>query len=226
MADLIKLLKQFNRKERYFLIRQALGVEEFQLSERFRKKLGRKIGLKEEIPCDAFAAMDYHLDWVAASLQAYRECMSMDEVLCKVFSNSGDEKVVMGNQQDIDFLIAFNANEYCHLVFLEAKGYGSWDSNQMREKAIRLEKLFEDDGTGQPKVKPYFYLTSYRPPSEMLKIDNWPKWMKEDGVPRFLKLDLLYPRLEVNRCDRGREPMAKGDFFRIEKVNEPRNSQR
>ena len=58
----------------------------------------------------------------------------------------------------------------------------------------------------------------------MLKIDNWPKWMKEDGVPRFLKLDILYPRLEVNRCDRDRKPSAKGDFFRIEEVKEPRGA--
>ena len=82
--------------------------------------------------------------------------MSMDEALCEAFSNAGDEKVVMGNQQDIDFLIAFKANGYCHLVFLEAKGYGSWDSDQMRKKAIRLEKLFGDDGRRQPKVTTIF----------------------------------------------------------------------
>ena len=67
MIHLIELLESFNRKERYFLIRQAVGG--FKLSDEFRRELGNATGLA--IPQDAFAAMDYHLDWLTAALHAY-----------------------------------------------------------------------------------------------------------------------------------------------------------
>ena len=52
MSDLIEILRQFNRKERFFLIGQALGNEAFSLAERFRQELGEVIGVK--IPGNAF----------------------------------------------------------------------------------------------------------------------------------------------------------------------------
>ena len=56
MSDLIEILRQFNRKERFFLIGQALGNREFSLDARFRKELGDEIGV--EIPGNAFVALD------------------------------------------------------------------------------------------------------------------------------------------------------------------------
>ncbi len=55
MPDLIEILEQFNRKERFFLIGQALGNEDFPLSKSFREDLGDAIGI--DIPRGAFAAM-------------------------------------------------------------------------------------------------------------------------------------------------------------------------
>ncbi len=67
MSDLIELLDDLNSKERFFLVRQALG--EFQLGADFRQELGEAIGLA--IPSGAFSWMDYHLDWLVAALRAY-----------------------------------------------------------------------------------------------------------------------------------------------------------
>ena len=39
MPDLIELLRRFNRKERLFLVGDALGNKEFSLSECFRNRL-------------------------------------------------------------------------------------------------------------------------------------------------------------------------------------------
>ena len=89
MPDLIEVLEQFNRKERFFLIGQALGNEDFPLSKSFRKALGEEIGI--DIPRGAFAAMDYHLDWIAASLRAYQACREGEpmkvSLLGKTFPN-------------------------------------------------------------------------------------------------------------------------------------------
>lgn len=62
VSDLINLLQRFNRKERFFLVGHALGNKDFRLPEDFRLSLSSATNLGEEIPCDAFAAMDYHLD--------------------------------------------------------------------------------------------------------------------------------------------------------------------
>ena len=54
MSDLVELMESFNRKERFLLIRQALGT--FRLIDDFRTKLGRAIDLT--IPQAAFIAID------------------------------------------------------------------------------------------------------------------------------------------------------------------------
>lgn len=212
MSDLVKLLSQFNRKERYFLINQALGSEGFSPSKCFRKALGAEIGI--EIPSCTFAAMDYHLDWIAASLRAYEK----PEFVGSPFDNSGQ---VQGTQQDIDFLIAFKSEERYHLIFLEAKGYDSWSNDQMRKKAQRLKEIFGQDGKKyHPEVKPHFCLISPNKPQKMAA-NSWPAWMRKDGDDRYywLKLNLKYPRLKVTRCDSDGKSSKVGSHFCIEKVN-------
>ena len=66
MMTLLEHLESFNRKERFFLIGEALGNRAFQLSTDFRTRLSEAFGI--EPPSSAFVAMDYHLDWIHASL--------------------------------------------------------------------------------------------------------------------------------------------------------------
>ena len=193
-SDLISLLNHFNRKERFFLVGQALGNREFSLDARFRKELGDEIGV--EIPGNAFVAMDYHLDWIAASLWAYRNPKRVGEAVCN------SDEVATGTQQDVDLLIAFEQEDCYCLVLVEAKGYDSWSNSQMNQKSKRLEGIFGRDGTTHPNVKPYLCLTSPRKP-ERLETSGWPTWMKRTGDDPYLwlKLNLEYPRLHVMRCD-------------------------
>ena len=95
--DLIELLDQFNRKERYFLICDALGLDKFSLSEEFCKRLEFMLGVT--IPTDAQVWMDYHLDWLAAAVVKWHEPSESD-----VYSNTD---LVRGSQQDVDLLVAF-----------------------------------------------------------------------------------------------------------------------
>ncbi len=214
MPDLIEILDKFNRKERFFLIGQALGNEDFPLSKSFRKALGAEIEI--EIPRGAFVAMDYHLDWIAASLWAYRN----PEFVGKPFPNPdlNSDRVVTGTQQDTDLFIAFKSGESYHLVLVEAKGYDSWNNKQMHEKAERLGGIFGKDGKEyHPEVTPHFCLMSSTPP-EKLDPTTWPEWMfkKDESDPYYwLKLNLEHPRLEVTRCDSNGKSLKGGEYFCI-----------
>ena len=65
MMTLMEHLESFNRKERFFLVGNALGNPDFQLSTDFQTKLNTAFGIQP--PNSAFVAMDYHLDWLHAS---------------------------------------------------------------------------------------------------------------------------------------------------------------
>ena len=64
MMTLMEHLESFNRKERFFLVGNALGNPDFQLSTDFQTKLNTAFGIQP--PNSAFVAMDYHLDWLHA----------------------------------------------------------------------------------------------------------------------------------------------------------------
>ena len=78
MMTLMEHLESFNRKERFFLVGNALGNPDFQLSTDFQTKLNTAFGIPP--PNSAFVAMDYHLDWLHASpflaLPAPASCMT------------------------------------------------------------------------------------------------------------------------------------------------------
>ena len=177
------------------------------------------IGVK--IPGNAFVGMDYHLDWIAASLRAHQN----PDYLGKPVSNAGQTKfnrVATGTQQDIDLLVAFKEEGFFHLVLLEAKGYDSWTNRQMGRKSQRLQGIFGKNGKGYPEVKSYFCLMSPRRP-EKLQTKGWPTWMTGSGDDPYLwlKLNVDYPRFQVMRCDSDGKPKAEGSHFRIKTVQSP-----
>ena len=205
MSDLVELMEFFNRKERFLLIRQALGT--FRLIDDFRTKLGRAIDLT--IPQAAFIAIDYHLDWLAAALHAHKSRSPNG-----IFENANQE-VVGGNQQDIDLLIAFDEGEKSHVVLVEAKGATGWSNSQMQSKAKRLRQIFGSDGECYPGVVPHFCLLSPRPPQH-LQASEWPVWMrKRDGSYFWAELEIGKNRIKVTRCDAYGKALATGDHFRI-----------
>src|SRR5206468_72656 len=64
--DLVGLLRAFNRKERFMLVAWAVDRPTSLLGEDFRRSVQSQAHVV--IPQDAFAAMDYHLTWLHASL--------------------------------------------------------------------------------------------------------------------------------------------------------------
>lgn len=181
---LIEQLRRLNRRERFILLRDALGAETFTLDADFRERLGRAID--RDVPADAFVAMDYPLDWLAVALAQPRRPMWMLRA---------DEVQVRGNPLDIDLLIAFGDAEQAQLVLLEAKADTAWLNDQLSAKAERLGELFPTEVLFPPKpddfadtpVRPHFVLASPRPP-QRVRTELWPYWMKPGGRPRWMQL--------------------------------------
>ena len=205
MMSLMEHLESFNRKERFFLIGDALGNPAFQLSSDFRARLSAVFSIQP--PSSAFVAMDYHLDWIHASV--FLTLPGNDEEA--VHPNT--ETVASGNQEDVDLLIAFEEEDITHLLLLEAKAETGWTNKQILSKAERLQRIFGTDGAKYPPVKPHFGLMSPRPPKQ-LESHLWPAWMTRDGKPIWFKLKVPTGKRRVMRCDSKGRPSAVGAFFR------------
>lgn len=206
-TDLISLLKYFNRKERFFLVGQALGNKEFRISEDFRKIISDKIGL--EIPPDAFAAMDYHLDWIYASLYC------ADKGTTEFIADNPNLKL-NSNQEDVDFIIAFNKNGVSHIVLIEAKAESGWTNSQFLSKAERLKFVFGGDKFLWNDVKPYFFITSLRKPVN-LKIDALPTYLKRSMDDIWFKLDIPDNLIKITRCDEVGRASITGNKWKVER---------
>jgi hypothetical protein len=190
MSAILDYLRRFNSKERFFLVGQILGNPDFKPSEDFRKKLGDQLQL--DIPEKVFSAMDYHLDWLYAALQNAKSPKD-------VYRN--DDKMIKAQQEDMDFLIAYDSADTCHIILIEAKGVTGWTNKQMTSKAERLTAIFGEGGKKWPEVKPHFVLMSKSEPVK-LETNNWPRWMmRQDNKVAHIELIIPNDLLGVSRCD-------------------------
>ena len=211
MSLLIQYLRCFDRKERFAVLREALGfdAETPCLAEDFRRALSGCIGVC--VPQRAFLATDYHLDWIELALHRTRH----PEIGAgHVFSNPAPERI-NENQQDVDLLVAFEgeraSRQVTHLVMIEAKAYLSWDNRQFRCKAKRLGKIFGDNCGRLGTVEPRFVLMTAHEPR---KIDTrcWPEWTRKGKDPVLLRYDLP-DRLEVTRCSEDGNSSQEGSHL-------------
>jgi hypothetical protein len=207
MQNLIKYLKDFNSKERFFLVGQILGNPCFTLALEFREKLSALLGIP--IPTDALSTMDYHIDWLYASLN-----LANDDDLTKAYPNVN--KLIKAQQEDIDWLIAFKGQSEYHLVLIEAKGVTAWNNKQMISKAIRFGDIFGEQGNKWPGVVPHFVIMSPSK-SQGLLAEKLPQWMASNG--KILWLELLIPKylLHVYRCNEQGRKSQNGQSWKVGK---------
>lgn len=204
MKTLIENLRSFNSKERFFLIGHILGNKNFTPSQAFKKNIEDSLRLK--IPDELFAAIDYHLDWLYASL--YLTFNGNGE--SQIVSNS--DRMIKAQQEDIDFIIAFPEDTSCHIILVEAKGVTGWTNKQMNSKAMRFEEIFGSDGKRWPGVYPHFLLLSPRR-SEHLNITKWPSWMTINGKVPWVELPIPNRLKKVTRCSSVGVPDIAGVFW-------------
>lgn len=210
MSALIDFLIAFNRKERFLLIGTALGNSSFLLSAEYRTNLKKAVGLK--IPSIAFAAMDYHFTWLYAAVVLAELGETPKTALHRVLDNA--EGIVRGNQEDIDLLIVFDAEDTTHIIAVEAKGVIGFTNRQMASKADRLKEIFGENGDLHPNVSPHFVLTSPKE-SRNLSSKGWPAWMTPNGHIPWVELAIPPGLLRVSRSNAAGKASAQGKHWTI-----------
>ena len=209
MSELIEQLRSFNRKERFILLREALGRDA--LGDAFRRRLGDCIGAP--VPANAFVAMDYHLDWLQMALYLARTPDPPPRIPKQDVLGEGPADF-NANQMDVDLLVAFDEGATTHLVLLEAKMETGWTNRQMCKKAERLRQIFGDP-PDRSLADPGFVLLSPRRP-QRLETNDWPGWMTRGGEPVWMKLPRPSGLRKVTRCAPDGRPSADGEFLRID----------
>lgn len=181
---LVEALKRFNRKERYWLISDALGKQN--LDKRFLERLTAVLrndsNFKAPIPPDAWWAMDYHLDWIAAVL-AFPD---FKVNATKGKNISADNPIPKGlfrkNQQDTDLIIAFEKT----IILVEAKFDSYWNEKQLCNKLNRIKTINKKTAKNN-SVAIFFVCLSPRGCSHKFKENSL---TLPDGT--FRSLELLY----------------------------------
>ena len=202
MPNVIELLKNLNRKERYWLLSQALG--EFGLSAAYREQLGQVLNL--QIPDDAFVAMDYHYDWLYAAV-----CQNVGLATAAYDNEHGK---VSGDIRDVDLLVAYQSSLTTHIVVVEAKACTLWKNKQMMRKIQRLQAIFGDSVAPTDPLQPHLLLMSRRRPVRLATKD-WPDWTKTNGTVAWLELRLPTDSLMVIRSDANGQRTSKGSFWAL-----------
>ncbi|MFR9703992.1 hypothetical protein ACL00O_16005 [Aeromonas sanarellii] len=215
--ELIKNLKSFNRKERFYLVGQMLGNPDFRMDDKQLDEISRLIGLT--IPREYFAAMDYHLDWIYASLFLTQN--DANEAFKRNFIDN-NEKVdlqISGTQEDVDFLLAFvDEKQTTHLVMIEAKGDSYFSNGQLDSKNKRFKAIFGNENTW-PNVKPHFLICSPKEPQNVSIEDPAYFMLTKDQNIIWFPLVMDTGKNKVTRCMGSKEnykPSSEGDHWKVE----------
>lgn len=217
--SLVSLLRHFNRKERYWLLNDALGSPP--ISNDYLKHLATTLGIA--VPeGNVWWAMDYHFDWLHAALLCFERGCTIDSLsepqsnVANDADSTQKETYIKGNQRDIDLIIAFEQT----LLLIEAKGDGAWSQRQMKRKAERIKAL------PRPKnLNIRLVLTSHHNATHIINGDwrnDIPEGMLHNGQPILLELSNFgggVPLYRVTRCNGKGESDAKGTYWCTQKCN-------
>jgi hypothetical protein len=228
ITDLKGRLASFNRKERFLLVGQSLGNPAFVLGSDFRERLGALLG--RPVPEDAYCAMDYHLDWLYASLMWATGQVHPGNLMPRIPDLGLDpprDLKVTGNQSDVDLLVAWvDERDRAQVVMLEAKGFSAWTHKQMAYKSARLVAIFGDESNVRfPGVDAHLVLVGPKTvPSELLAGGpSWAVGRTTGNVKYFLTLNP--PSAEtyaVQRVTADRQPSSVGSHWIIKSAPWPK----
>ena len=209
--SLVEALKLFNRKERFWLIQEALGCSKLKpqhripLHSHFRTKLDKELSIK--VPPDAWWAMDYHFDWIYAALHVLKTGLTEDE---RPILANRNPQFIMGNQQDCDLIVAFEKT----LIVIEAKT-GVSDKSQLVEKFERWESLLpkmEEQGLAS------VFIYASRTQHELVK---WQKFNSRLAKCNPLELPAFddFGTWRVVRCNSDGKKASNGEYAQIRRMS-------
>ncbi len=218
---LLDFLDRLNRKERFFLIGQALGNPTFSPDAAFLADLAKAVTADFPEPDQIHCFMDYHLDWLYAALILSTSDGNgpFESPAFPPAKPSDPPWNVNANQEDIDMLLAFEQAATTHLVMVEAKAATGWTVKQIASKSRRLRRIFGEDGCAFENVQPHFVLMS---PSRSKALDKKlaaypdrpPAWMLSQGKLSWAELRMPKDRLLIIRCDEKGNAAKTGEHWR------------
>ncbi len=217
MDNLICSLKKFNRKERFYLIGTALGNSEFYLDGDFRAELKSSLpNLDCDIPNNAFVAMDYHIDWIYASLLITQNPQIQ-------FPVENKDSIIKATQEDIDLVVCFPDEQHCgkhHLILCECKAETGWTNKQLLSKAGRLVEIFGDDGKRYEEIVLVHFVLLSPKKSNRLRVNEVPSFMKTNGDIPWMQLHIPDGLQKITRCDKSGRDSINGVYWKVEKTGE------
>jgi hypothetical protein len=224
----VRNLKVFNRKERFYLIGAALGNPNFKLCEDF---IGKLQGLIKSDEIDflncRFVAMDYHLDWIYASLFLAAQGISPENAASEKKNWKRDENnlLISATQQDIDLIAVFadTKNQLRdHLFLVEAKGVGSWNTRQLQAKGKRIEAIFSNHYLlDAAAVVPHFVYAGPKPPNKAIFCDL-PSIMNTSESLPFVHLKLPDTLAKLTQCSAiDGKASGGGPNWKVEVISDP-----
>ncbi|WP_421204328.1 hypothetical protein [Aeromonas enteropelogenes] len=213
--ELIKNLKSFNRKERFYLVGQMLGNPEFRMDDKQLDEISRLIGLT--IPRNYFAAMDYHLDWIYASLYLTKN-NSKSCVERNFIEENGIaiDYQISGTQEDVDFLLAFvDEKQITHLVMIEAKGDSYFSNGQLDSKNKRFKAIFGNENKWL-NVRPHFLICSPKEPQKISIEEPAYFIFNKKSELTWFPLKMGDGKNKVTRCNEADKACNDGKHWKVE----------
>ncbi|MEZ6963830.1 hypothetical protein [Aeromonas sp. S9(2024)] len=215
--ELIKNLKSFNRKERFYLVGQMLGNPDFRMDDKQLDEISKLIGLT--IPREYFAAMDYHLDWIYASLFLTQKHDKNIFPRNFIDNNKKVDLQISGTQEDVDFILAFVDHENTtHIVMIEAKGDSYFSNAQLNSKNKRFKAIFGDENTWL-NVRPHFLLCSPKEPQNVSIEDPVYFIGQQESQLIWFSLVMDIGKNKITRCmdgEKNNQPSSEGDHWKVE----------
>jgi hypothetical protein len=157
-------LALFNAKEPFTLIQRVLGVKVEPHAD-FLHEILKACNITAK-PENVFCGMDFHLDWLYAALMIN----PLTEELLPLAPDATGQFPMTGSQLDADFVICFTEHDGAgkaetHLLLIEAKGVGAWDTAQMMTK-LKQYRAMKPAFERNPGVRPRLILMSPKDPFE------------------------------------------------------------
>ncbi|HVW56713.1 MAG TPA: hypothetical protein VHC00_13600 [Rhizobiaceae bacterium] len=129
--NLVACLQSFNRKERYWVIRNILDYPDgMEISDSFLNVLNK--GFDCEFERNSWWAIDYHIDWLIGALALYGNGGDPGPIIC-----DNVNRLVRGSQEDFDFIVAAGNT----IVVIEAKFESPWTPKQYKSKVSRFKQI-------------------------------------------------------------------------------------
>lgn len=202
---IVDWLERLNRRERFFLFTEVTDSG-YGVSEKFRAALSGTLRL--EVPPNTRFWIDYPFDCIYASLQLDDRYPS-EEVATEVFRSpdfrlpgSTEPLYVNATPEDVDVLVVFKTEGITHLVMIEAKGVMSWVNKAYASKMHRLSVIFDPEAPWhRAHVVPHFVLASPAPPQKLTHQEWFPAWATDDGVVRWMPLEIPPDKARIVRWD-------------------------